>query len=127
MPEQIADVKRRSSYSLSGPKTLRLFSAILVGLSFVLIQFLDVGQNGDSMEWKNGSKDEDVMAEITAFILTSEGYESPHHQHRDNGSEDCYMVVYPLCGKSISLGRVSKWKKRACLATGAAILLRAAI
>ena len=28
------------------------------------------------------------------------------------------MLVYPLCGESMSLGRVSKWKKRACLATG---------
>src|SRR5215472_14776172 len=45
----------------------------------------------------------------------------------DSGSEDCYRLVYPLCAESMSRGRVSKWKKRDCLATGAARLVRAAI
>jgi hypothetical protein len=47
--------ERHSSHSLSVTKILRLFSVILVGLSFVLIQFFHVGQIGDSMEWKNGN------------------------------------------------------------------------
>lgn len=55
LPEQIANVKGRSSHSLNATKILRLFSVILVGLSFVLIQFFDVGQIGDSMQWKNGN------------------------------------------------------------------------
>lgn len=55
MPQQIADWKNRSSHSLSVSKILRVLSSILVGLSFVLPQFLGVGQIGNSMEWKNGN------------------------------------------------------------------------
>jgi uncharacterized RDD family membrane protein YckC len=53
--EQNIDVKRHSAHSLSATKILRLASLVLVGLSFVIIHFFDVGQVGDTMEWKNGS------------------------------------------------------------------------
>ncbi|HVA17999.1 MAG TPA: RDD family protein [Candidatus Dormibacteraeota bacterium] len=33
---------------------MRLISLIWVGLSFVIIHFFNIGQVGDSMEWKNG-------------------------------------------------------------------------
>ena len=34
-------------------KILRLLSLLLVGLSFVIIHFFNVGQIGDSMRWKD--------------------------------------------------------------------------
>jgi hypothetical protein len=48
------DVQRHSPHLLSTTKILRLASLILVGLSFVVIHFLNVGQVGDSMQWKDG-------------------------------------------------------------------------
>lgn len=55
MPEQIIDEKGHAWRVLSRSKILRIFSAILVGLSFGRFQFMDGGQIGDSMEWKNGN------------------------------------------------------------------------
>src|SRR5271165_2007109 len=46
--------QRNSPHLLSTTKILRLASLILVGLSFVVIHFFDVGQVGDSMQWKDG-------------------------------------------------------------------------
>jgi H+/Cl- antiporter ClcA len=54
LPEQIIDEKGHAWRVLSRSKILRIFSAILVGLSFGRFQFMDGGQIGDSMEWKNG-------------------------------------------------------------------------
>lgn len=55
MSEQIIDAQKDSPHALSATKVLRLFSLILVGLSFVVIHFYDVGQVGDSMQWKDGN------------------------------------------------------------------------
>ena len=41
--------------SASLTKILRLLSLLLVGLSFVIIHFFNVGQIGDSMQWKDGN------------------------------------------------------------------------
>jgi uncharacterized RDD family membrane protein YckC len=54
LSEQIIDVKKHSPHSLSATKLLRLASLVWVGLSFVVIHFYDVGQVGDSMQWKDG-------------------------------------------------------------------------
>lgn len=53
MSEQI-DADKHSPHSLSATKMLRLVSLIWVGLSFVVIHYYDVGQVGDSMQWKDG-------------------------------------------------------------------------
>lgn len=53
MSEQI-DADKHSPHSLSVTKMLRLVSLIWVGLSFVVIHYYDVGQVGDSMQWKDG-------------------------------------------------------------------------
>ena len=47
-------MKKHSPHSLSATKLLRLASLVWVGLSFVVIHFYDVGQVGDSMQWKDG-------------------------------------------------------------------------
>ena len=49
MPEQ-----NHSPHSLSLTKMLRLASFTWVGLSVVVIHYYDVGQVGDSMQWKDG-------------------------------------------------------------------------
>jgi uncharacterized RDD family membrane protein YckC len=66
--EQIVDVKRHSWHSLGGTKFLRFFSAVLVGLSFVRFQFLNVVQIGDSMEWKNGNTSISAGSNPTALL-----------------------------------------------------------
>lgn len=55
MSEQIIDVKKHSPHSLSATTILRLASLIWVGLSFAVLHFFDVGQVGDSMQWKDGN------------------------------------------------------------------------
>jgi len=54
LSEQIIDMKKHSPHSLSAAKLLCLASLVWVGLSFVVIHFYDVGQVGDSMQWKDG-------------------------------------------------------------------------
>jgi hypothetical protein len=54
MSGQIIDVKKDSPFSLSATNILRLALLVWVGLSFVAIHFYNVGQVGNSMEWKNG-------------------------------------------------------------------------
>jgi uncharacterized RDD family membrane protein YckC len=54
LPEQTTDPKKSALHSLSTTKLLRFASLILVGLNFVIIHFFNVGQVGDSMEWKDG-------------------------------------------------------------------------
>ncbi len=54
MPEQSVDARAHSPHSLT-TKILRLASLMLVGLSFVVLHFYDVGQVGDSMQWKDGN------------------------------------------------------------------------
>jgi len=54
LSEQSNDVKPDSRRLLSATKMLRLVSLIWVGLSFILIHYYDLGQVGDSMQWKDG-------------------------------------------------------------------------
>ncbi|MHB8485889.1 MAG: RDD family protein [Candidatus Acidiferrales bacterium] len=54
MSEETIGLKKSAPHSLSATKFLRLVSLIWVVLSFVIIHFFNVGQVGDSMEWKNG-------------------------------------------------------------------------
>jgi uncharacterized RDD family membrane protein YckC len=54
LSEPTIDPKKPAPHSLSLTKLLRFTSLILVGLSFVIIRSFNVGQVGDSMEWKNG-------------------------------------------------------------------------
>ena len=53
MPEQISHVNGHSPHLFSLTKILRLVSLILVGLSFVVVHFLDVGQVGSTMHWSD--------------------------------------------------------------------------
>jgi hypothetical protein len=55
LSEQTIDAQGDSPHSLSATKILRLASLILVGLSFVVIHLYDVGQVGNSMQWKDGN------------------------------------------------------------------------
>ncbi len=55
MTEQIIDVKKQFPHWLTATKILRLVSLVWVGLSFVVIDYYDVGQVGDSMQWKDGN------------------------------------------------------------------------
>jgi uncharacterized RDD family membrane protein YckC len=48
-------MKKHSPHSLSVTTILRLASLIWVGLSFVVLHFFNVGQVGDSMQWKDGN------------------------------------------------------------------------
>jgi hypothetical protein len=54
LPEPIIEVPHPAPDSLNTTKLLRLVSLIWVALSFVVIHYYDVGQVGDSMEWKDG-------------------------------------------------------------------------
>ena len=54
MSEHTFHVDKPSTRTWSATKVLRLASFLLVGLSFVVIHLFNVGQVGDSMEWKNG-------------------------------------------------------------------------
>jgi hypothetical protein len=51
---RIIDVNKDSPPSLSATNILRLASLVWVGLSLVVIHYYDVGQVGDSMQWKDG-------------------------------------------------------------------------
>jgi hypothetical protein len=55
LPESTSAASRQSVGSASLTKILRLLSLLLVGLSFVIIHFFNVGQIGDSMRWKDGN------------------------------------------------------------------------
>ena len=55
MSEQIVDGNGHSLHSVALTKLLRLASIILVGLSIVIVHFLDVRQIGESMESSNGN------------------------------------------------------------------------
>jgi uncharacterized RDD family membrane protein YckC len=52
---QSADVAGESRPLLNATRALRLFASGLVLLSFVILYFFDVGQVGDSMQWKDGN------------------------------------------------------------------------
>ena len=53
MPKQISHVNANSAHLFSLTKILRLVSLILVGLSFVVMHFLHVGQVGSAMHWSD--------------------------------------------------------------------------
>lgn len=55
MSEPTSAASEQSVDSAILTKILRLLSLLLVGLSFVVIHFFNVGQIGDSMRWKDGN------------------------------------------------------------------------
>jgi len=84
MSEQLVDVKHHSLCWLSATKMLRLVSVIWVGLSFVVIHYYDIGQVGDSMQWKDGLSNR-PSCELFKLLLACARYLQANRLHRSLG------------------------------------------